>query len=119
MKHLCYRQNKARSSHTHRPQIPIQGRNLWNKLWNGRLSNLIDAIEQLSYLIFLKPMGGYSRWISGLEGPSQPQSGICKFLDAIARIEPNDPLVSTDANDEGLQGFLDKYVRTHLLVGLP
>ncbi len=27
---------------------------LWNKLWSGGLSNPLDAIEQLSYLLFLK-----------------------------------------------------------------
>src|SRR5881296_2333518 len=27
---------------------------LWDKLWSGGLSNPLDAIEQLSYLLFLK-----------------------------------------------------------------
>ena len=27
---------------------------LWNKLWAGGLSNPMDAIEQFSYLLFLK-----------------------------------------------------------------
>src|ERR1700687_3446732 len=27
---------------------------LWNKLWSGGLSNPLDAIEQLSFLLFLK-----------------------------------------------------------------
>lgn len=27
---------------------------LWNKFWSGGLSNPITAIEQMSYLIFLK-----------------------------------------------------------------
>src|SRR5712692_9928699 len=27
---------------------------LWDKLWTGGLSNPLDAIEQLSYLLFLK-----------------------------------------------------------------
>ena len=27
---------------------------LWNKVWTGGLSNPLDAIEQLSYLFFLK-----------------------------------------------------------------
>ncbi|MBM4142511.1 MAG: hypothetical protein FJ225_02810 [Lentisphaerae bacterium] len=29
---------------------------LWDKLWSGGLSNPLDAIEQLSYLIFLKQL---------------------------------------------------------------
>jgi type I restriction enzyme M protein len=29
---------------------------IWNKLWTGGLSNPLDAIEQLSYLLFLKMM---------------------------------------------------------------
>src|SRR2546426_10756646 len=29
---------------------------LWDKLWTGGLSNPMDAIEQLSYLLFLKRM---------------------------------------------------------------
>ncbi len=28
--------------------------NLWDKLWTGGLSNPLDAIEQLSYLLFMK-----------------------------------------------------------------
>ena len=27
---------------------------LWNKLWSGGLSNPLDAIEQISYLLFMK-----------------------------------------------------------------
>src|SRR6266481_5647428 len=29
---------------------------LWDKVWSGGLSNPLDAIEQLSYLIFLKQL---------------------------------------------------------------
>ena len=29
---------------------------LWTKLWSGGLSNPLDAIEQLSYLLFLKQL---------------------------------------------------------------
>ena len=29
---------------------------LWDKLWSGGLSNPLDAIEQLSYLLFLKQL---------------------------------------------------------------
>jgi type I restriction enzyme M protein len=29
---------------------------LWDKLWTGGLSNPLDAIEQLSFLIFLKQL---------------------------------------------------------------
>src|SRR5215471_3469870 len=29
---------------------------LWDKLWSGGLSNPLDAIEQLSFLIFLKQL---------------------------------------------------------------
>src|SRR5256885_12252807 len=29
---------------------------LWNKLWSGGLSNPLDAIEQLSFLLFLKQL---------------------------------------------------------------
>ena len=36
------------------PKLRSQVDNLWNKLWTGGLSNPLDAIEQLSYLIFLK-----------------------------------------------------------------
>jgi type I restriction enzyme M protein len=28
---------------------------LWNKLWSGGLANPLDAIEQLSFLLFLNP----------------------------------------------------------------
>jgi type I restriction enzyme M protein len=36
------------------PKLRSQVDTLWNKLWTGGLSNPMDAIEQLSYLIFLK-----------------------------------------------------------------
>ena len=36
------------------PKLKSQVDQLWNKLWSGGLSNPLDAIEQLSYLIFLK-----------------------------------------------------------------
>ncbi len=29
---------------------------LWDKLWSGGLSNPLDAIEQLSFLLFLKEL---------------------------------------------------------------
>jgi type I restriction enzyme M protein len=29
---------------------------LWDKLWSGGLSNPLDAIEQLSFLMFLKQL---------------------------------------------------------------
>ena len=36
------------------PKLRSQIDTLWDKLWTGGLSNPMDAIEQLSYLIFLK-----------------------------------------------------------------
>ena len=36
------------------PQLRSQVDQLWDKLWTGGLSNPLDAIEQLSYLLFLK-----------------------------------------------------------------
>jgi len=36
------------------PKLRSQVDQLWDKLWTGGLSNPLDAIEQLSYLIFLK-----------------------------------------------------------------
>ncbi|GCE16753.1 type I restriction-modification system subunit M N-terminal domain-containing protein [Dictyobacter kobayashii] len=36
------------------PKLRSQVDALWDKLWTGGLSNPLDAIEQLSYLIFLK-----------------------------------------------------------------
>lgn len=36
------------------PKLRSQVDTLWDKLWTGGLSNPLDAIEQLSYLIFLK-----------------------------------------------------------------
>ncbi len=36
------------------PKLRSQVDALWDKLWSGGLSNPLDAIEQLSYLIFLK-----------------------------------------------------------------
>jgi type I restriction enzyme M protein len=38
------------------PKLKSQVDQLWNKLWSGGLSNPLDAIEQLSYLLFLKRM---------------------------------------------------------------
>ena len=36
------------------PKLRSQVDQLWDKLWTGGLTNPADAIEQLSYLIFLK-----------------------------------------------------------------
>ncbi len=36
------------------PKLKSQVDSLWDKIWSGGLSNPLDAIEQLSYLIFLK-----------------------------------------------------------------
>ncbi len=36
------------------PKLRSQVDTLWDKLWSGGLSNPLDAIEQLSYLLFLK-----------------------------------------------------------------
>jgi type I restriction enzyme M protein len=36
------------------PKLRSQVDQLWDKLWTGGLTNPLDAIEQLSYLIFLK-----------------------------------------------------------------
>jgi len=36
------------------PTLLSQVKSLWDKLWTGGLSNPLDAIEQLSYLLFLK-----------------------------------------------------------------
>jgi len=38
------------------PKLHSQIDQLWDKLWTGGLSNPLDAIEQLSYLIFLKKL---------------------------------------------------------------
>jgi type I restriction enzyme M protein len=38
------------------PQLRSQVDALWDKLWSGGLSNPLDAIEQLSYLLFLKQL---------------------------------------------------------------
>jgi len=36
------------------PKLRAQVDSLWDKLWTGGLSNPLDAIEQLSYLLFLR-----------------------------------------------------------------
>ena len=36
------------------PALRAQVEALWDKLWTGGLSNPLDAIEQLSFLLFLK-----------------------------------------------------------------
>ena len=38
------------------PKLRSQVDQLWNKLWTGGLTNPMDAIEQFSYLLFLKRM---------------------------------------------------------------
>ncbi len=38
----------------HRPRLRSQVNSLWDKFWSGGLSNPLDAIEQFSYLLFLK-----------------------------------------------------------------
>ena len=34
------------------PKLRSKVDQLWDKLWTGDLSNLIDAIEQVSFLLF-------------------------------------------------------------------
>src|SRR5512143_3424809 len=36
------------------PKLKSQIDGLWEKLWTGGLSNPLDAIEQFSYLLFMK-----------------------------------------------------------------
>ncbi|MFZ1933811.1 MAG: N-6 DNA methylase [Thermoguttaceae bacterium] len=38
------------------PRLRSKVESLWDKLWSGGLSNPLDAIEQLSYLLFLKQL---------------------------------------------------------------
>src|SRR5438093_8050080 len=38
------------------PKLRSQIDALWDKLWSGGLSNPLDAIEQLSFLLFLKQL---------------------------------------------------------------
>jgi type I restriction enzyme M protein len=38
------------------PKLRSQVDSLWDKLWSGGLSNPLDAIEQLSFLLFLKQL---------------------------------------------------------------
>jgi type I restriction enzyme M protein len=38
------------------PQLRSKVESLWDKLWSGGLSNPLDAIEQLSFLLFLKQL---------------------------------------------------------------
>src|SRR3989338_6014382 len=36
------------------PELKNQIRRLWNKFWEGGMANPLTAIEQMSYLIFMK-----------------------------------------------------------------
>src|ERR671918_2471963 len=38
------------------PQLKSKVDALWDKLWSGRLSNPADALEQFSFLLFLKQL---------------------------------------------------------------
>jgi type I restriction enzyme M protein len=38
------------------PKLKSQVDSLWDKFWSGGLTNPLDAIEQFSYLLFLKRM---------------------------------------------------------------
>ena len=49
------------------PKLRSQIDQLWDKLWTGGLSNPLDAIEQLSYLIFLK-------WLDDVENQRERQA---------------------------------------------
>ncbi|OYE00609.1 hypothetical protein CDG79_34190 [Nostoc sp. 'Peltigera membranacea cyanobiont' 232] len=47
--------SKLQKNHNaHRPPFKIKVDQLWNKLWTGGLSNLMDALKQFSFLLFLK-----------------------------------------------------------------
>ena len=38
------------------PKLRSQVDSLWDKFWTGGLANPLDAIEQFSYLLFLKQL---------------------------------------------------------------
>jgi type I restriction enzyme M protein len=38
------------------PKLRSQVDALWDKFWTGGLANSLDAIEQFSYLLFLKQL---------------------------------------------------------------
>jgi hypothetical protein len=40
------------------PKLRSQVDQLWDRLWTGGLSNPLDAIEQFSYLLYLKRLDG-------------------------------------------------------------
>ncbi|HOQ97904.1 MAG TPA: class I SAM-dependent DNA methyltransferase [Anaerolineae bacterium] len=53
------------------PKLRAQVDGLWDKLWSGGLSNPLDAIEQLSYLIFFKRLDdaeNQAERLAGLRG---------------------------------------------------
>lgn len=40
----------------HNPQIKSKIQDLWNKFWSGGISNPLTAIEQITYLLFMKKL---------------------------------------------------------------
>ena len=40
----------------HNPIIKSQIQELWNKFWSGGISNPLTAIEQITYLLFMKKL---------------------------------------------------------------
>lgn len=38
------------------PQIASKINDLWNKFWSGGISNPLSAIEQITYLLFMKKL---------------------------------------------------------------
>ncbi|MGB5981745.1 MAG: class I SAM-dependent DNA methyltransferase [Nonlabens sp.] len=40
----------------HNPEIKSKIRELWNKFWSGGISNPLTAIEQITYLLFMKKL---------------------------------------------------------------
>ena len=40
----------------HNPTIKSKIQELWNKFWSGGISNPLTAIEQITYLLFMKKL---------------------------------------------------------------
>jgi hypothetical protein len=61
------------------PKLKGQVEALWDKFWTGGLTNPLDAIEQFSYLLFLK------RLDDG-ENRKQRMAGILEKADRVRRL---------------------------------
>jgi type I restriction enzyme M protein len=94
------------------PEIKSKIDDLWNKFWSGGISNPLTAIEQITYLLFMKILDTNDQEaIANAEFTGEPYTSRFqgKFLPPAQRPRPDKPM--TELDDEEKEAFEEKLKR--------